>query len=96
MRTVTSSIVVMFRTKAACCSTRGLVGAMKSTFPPFPDRMSAMTRRATIVLPMPVGRTTMVDLSTQALAMLIWYALASTFPGRTRGCSTYTTLAMGA
>ena len=72
VKTTTSSTVVMFRMKAACCSTRGLVGAIKSTLPLSLDRTSAMTSRATMVLPIPVGRTTRVDLSMHDRAMLTW------------------------
>ena len=52
-----------------CWSTRGLVGAIMSTFLPF-ERTSAATRRATAVLPSPVGRITRVLSLRQDLAML--------------------------
>ena len=54
---------------AACCSTRGFVGAKKRTRPPWVWRISAMTRAAMTVLPMPVGRTTSVDRCRQEVAM---------------------------
>ncbi len=60
------------RRKAACCSTRGFVGARRRTRPSPRCRTSAMTNRATTVLPMPVGRTTRVERSRQERAMFSW------------------------
>jgi hypothetical protein len=55
--------------KPACCCTRGFVGAMNSTLCFFLSRVSAMTIRATMVFPMPVGRTTRVDSDAAPWAM---------------------------
>ncbi len=54
--------------KAACCSTKGFVGASTRTLPPYFSSLATITNSATIVLPRPVGSTTSEDRFSAALA----------------------------
>ena len=80
-----SSVSTSFK-NAECCSTKGLVGARKRIFP-FASR-SSITKRATVVLPNPVGKTTIKDSFFATSAMDIWYFLFSTKPSFRSGCDT--------
>ena len=72
---------------AECCSTSGLVGARNSTLP-FANRL-IRTNRAMVVLPKPVGKTTINDSFLASLAIAIWYLLRSTTPSFKSGCDRY-------
>ena len=61
-----------FFKKAACCSTRGLVGDRMRALPLFCVNLPAITSMATMVLPSPVGNTTRVDCLRDMPARLSW------------------------
>jgi len=80
-----SRVITSFK-NAECCSTKGLVGARKRIFPFF--SRSIRTKRAMVVLPKPVGKTTINESFFPASAIEIWYFLCSTTASFKRGCDT--------